>query len=239
MKPRISIFIFFFISNFIASAAADIINLRNGRSIEGLIEKENEEGVVLDVGFGTVKFNNGAIVSIDRSSPEEAALIRQEWKRQRQLEKERWLRREKEMEETRREKELEPQEVGFSKYAEHAVVEALLNKKVKASLLVDTGASVVLLSGRVAKRLGLKNDITIDDMVKLQLADGRRIDARYITLDSVSIEGIEAKDVGAVILEDDSEADIYDGLLGMSFLSNFNFKIDTVNHKLILERRKD
>ncbi|MFC1623950.1 TIGR02281 family clan AA aspartic protease [Candidatus Omnitrophota bacterium] len=237
MKIKVLIFILFFLASFIKEAASDTIHLVNGRSIEGLIEKENEESVELDVGFGTVKFRMEEIESIERSRPDEAPLMRQKWQREKKLDEERRVAREKELEAARREKEFEPKEVGFSQEAGHIVVDTLLNKKTKASLLLDTGASSILLSNRIAKRLKIKDQE--EEIIKVKMADGREVDARFIILDTVSVEGVKAKDVEAVVLLDDTQMGDRDGLLGMSFLNKFNFQIDTVNKKLILKKRRD
>lgn len=238
MIRRILILIFFFLASFVCDIEADTIHLRNGRSIEGLIKKERGESVWLDIGFGTVKFRKEEIERIERSSPDEVSRIRKEWQRQRKLEEERWLKRERELEEARRRKEFEPKEVKFSRDTEQIVVNALLNGKTKASLLLDTGASTILLSSRIAEELGLESQVRRGKMVEMKMADGRMVDARYVVLDSVDVEGAVARDVGAVVLVDSSQMDIHDGLLGMSFLNRFNFQIDTVNKKLILKKRK-
>lgn len=221
-----------------SEARPDTINLKNGRSIEGLIDKEDEENVVLDVGFGTVKFRKEEIKSIDRSADDEAELIRREWQEERHLEEKKRSEREKQSELEKQEKEFKPKEVGFSHDNRgYITVSALLNKKVDASLLLDTGASTVLLSNRIAKKLG-KKIMDKGEPVRVQVADGRQVEAKYIVLDSLSVQGVEAKDVGAVVLAEDSDMDLEDGLLGMSFLSRFNFQIDTVNKKLILRRER-
>ncbi len=216
----------------------DTIYLRNGRNIEGLIKKEDGKSVLLDVGFGTVKFRREEIKDISRSSREEAFNIRKRWGEQRKLEEERMSRRKKELEETRQKKEFEPKEARFIQDKNKIVVEALLNKKVKASLLLDTGATVVLLSSGIAKRLRIRKNATKKDMVKVQMADGRKVNAQLIVLNTVSVEGAKARDVEAVVLSDYEGMGGCDGLLGMSFLSRFNFQIDTVNKKLILKRRR-
>ena len=220
-----------------SEARADTINLKNGRSIEGLIRKEDEDNVVLDVGFGTVKFRKEEIRSINRSADDETELIRREWQEAKNLEEKKRLEREQKSELIRQEKEFEPKEVSFSPDNGHIAVGALLNKEINASLVLDTGASVVLLSQRIAERLGRKI-LNKGQAVKVQMADGRQVEAKYIILDSVSVEGLEAKDVGAVVLADNSNMDIQDGLLGMSFLNRFNFQIDTLNKKLILKKQK-
>lgn len=228
------LFIFGFL---VVTVEADVIHLKNGRSIEGLIEKEKDDNVVLDIGFGTVKFHKDAIEKIERSSPEETRLLRKDWQTQRKLEEKRWKEIEKEKVEAGKRKEFEPKKVPFSQDLGHIIVETLLNKKVKASLLLDTGASTILLSNEIAKRLKIKTDKTGGNGVMVQLANGEKVKAQYVVLDSVKIEDVEAKSVGAVVLSETIEMQAHDGLLGMSFLNNFNFEIDTENKKLILQKK--
>ena len=116
------------------------------------------------------------------------------------------------------------------------MVNALLNKKVEAKLLLDTGASTVLLTKRLAEKLGIKTNGENKNKGKVRLADGREVDGMYMRLDSVNVQGVEAKDVGTVVLLEHTKTNSHDGLLGMSFLSKFNFQIDTVNKKIILEK---
>ena len=229
----------FFLSNvFILEAKADILYLKNGRNITGLIEKEDEEKVVLDIGFGTVTFRVREIKDIYRSSPDEVKVMYREWQRNKKSEEGKWVEVKKAREEARRKKEFEPKEVEFSRDAGQILVNALVNKKIKAKFLLDTGASIVLLSNRIAEQLGI--DIYGDekDSIEVQMADGSKVAARYIVLDSISVEGVEAKNVEAVVLEEDTEIDVRDGLLGMSFLNKFNFQIDSVKQKLILKKLK-
>lgn len=90
----IAIFIFCLYSTiFILEAKADIVYLKNGRSVKGLIKKETEESLELDVGIGTVKFRREEIESIHRSNSNESAFTRQGWQRQEELEKEKRLKR--------------------------------------------------------------------------------------------------------------------------------------------------
>ena len=236
MINKIFIAALFFLSSFIAGAGADTIYLKNGRSIEGLIEKENDESVELNVGPGTVKFKRDAIENIYRSTIDEEACIRQEWQRQKKSEEKRRAMKKQKLEDEARQKELEPKEAKFSKAGDRIIVNALLNKKISASFLLDTGASAILLSGRIAKRLGIKPTDPKAETVQVQMADGSKTGGIYVVLDSVSVEGAEARDVGAVVLSDYSETAIQDGVLGMSFLNRFNCRIDTVNKKLILEK---
>jgi clan AA aspartic protease (TIGR02281 family) len=236
MNVRIILLILFFLVGFIPESAADTVYLKNGRSIEGLIAKETEEKVELDVGFGTVTFRMGEIEKIDRSDSSEAKKLLKKWDRERKIEKVRQKKVKEEKAAAREKKRLLPKKVPFTQEGDSIMVEALLNKKLKVNLVLDTGASTVLLSNKITKKLRIKSNQ--GSSVQVQMADGRKVDAKYIVLDSVSVKGVEAEDVGAVVFSDDVKMESYDGLLGMSFLNKFNFQIDTENNKLILERRK-
>ena len=191
MKQKLFLFTLVFLIFMAREAYSDIVYLKNGRHIEGLIEKEDNDSVVLNVGFGTVKFRRIEIEKLYRSDTREVEEIQRDWAAQKKLEEKLWAEREKRLVKERRRKEFEPKEARFLSVKEHVVVDALLNKKVKASFLLDTGATVVLLSDRIAKRLKINSRRSDKDRVKVQMADGRMIDARFIILDSVSVEGAE------------------------------------------------
>ncbi|TAM41337.1 TIGR02281 family clan AA aspartic protease, partial [bacterium] len=170
------------------------------------------------------------IQRIERSSPQGVKLIRQKWEEKRVAD-------EASVRDMAEKNEYEPKQAGMDKQGGHVMVETLLNKKVKASLILDTGASFILLSGNIAKNLGIDADPRGGDTVEVMLADGSKVKAKRIILESVSVQGSEVKRVEAAILpQNESGAAIGDGLLGMSFLNKFNFKIDQKNNKLILEK---
>jgi len=111
-----------------------------------------------------------------------------------------------------------------------------LNNKVDTTMVLDTGASLILLTRDVAEKLGYNLDRLRPNM-KVQVADGRTVDAARIILDSVKVENSEAERVEAsVLMEEKGNFGFEDGLLGMSFLKRFNFKIDLKEKKLILEK---
>ncbi|MDD5565374.1 MAG: retropepsin-like aspartic protease [Candidatus Omnitrophica bacterium] len=213
---------------FAGSLYADTVYLKNGRSLEGFIKSEDEEGLLLDVGFGTVGLRKDQVERIYRSSEEESFLLRKKWLQQKAA-------KPPEPKQQGNAKDApRTQQVALSQEAGHVFVDALLNKKVKARLLLDTGASVIVLSAAIGKQLGvnMKKDKNI---VTLQMADGRKTEAKFVSLGSVSIEGAEAKGVSAAVMLDSGDASYKDGLLGMSFLKQFNFTVDQKNRKLILD----
>jgi len=230
-----------FFSLFILEANADIIYLKNGRSIEGIIKSEDESSIKLDIGIGTVGFKKNEIERITRSSEDESGQLRQKWEQKRleteeRMQKER-IEREERLQEEAEMRERQPKRIEVAEEKGRIFVNAILNKTVNVRLLMDTGASVIVLTNNIGKQLGISFANRHKDIIKLQLADGRKIDAQYISLKSVSVQGVEATGVdAAVFLEDTDDLAFNDGVLGMSFLNRFNFKVDQGNKQLILEK---
>lgn len=208
---------------------ADTIYLKNGRSIEGFIVEEKPESIQVYVGFGQVGLKRSEIESISPSSEAEAKRLLDKWVRQKQESQER--RKEEDIKES-----LAPKSVNIVDEQGHIIVDALLNKKIHAALILDTGAGLVVLKESVARKLGIDPDSLKAD-IKLRLADGKESLAKHTVLDSLSVQGVEATNVDVAILPADvQEPLIKDGLLGMTYLKNFSFKIDQKNKKLTLER---
>lgn len=226
-----SMIVFIFVSIFFSHAelSADILYLKNGRSLEGLVKKEEEDFIELEVFGGTVKLNRREIERIERSMPEEVTQILREWEKKR-------IETQKIILERELEEEKKPKGIDFFQKQQHISLGATLNKKVNTSLLLDTGASLIVLNRNIGKKLGLDLD-RVEPDVKLILPDGRQLEAKHIILESVKVENVEAKNVeAAVMLKEAGKLDFGDGLLGMSFLKNFNFRVDQKAKKLILEK---
>ncbi|MFH0913624.1 MAG: retropepsin-like aspartic protease [Candidatus Omnitrophota bacterium] len=207
---------------------ADTIYLKNGRRMEGVIERESNEYVELSVGYGAVKFYREQIARVERSSKKEKQAIEQSWDKER-LKKEAELKKRKEKDRT------SPGEVETGREGSHLFVNVLLNGRVSSRLLVDTGASLIVLSPKVAKELNI--DIKgIEPDIKLILGDGRQASAKLIRLDNIDIGEVNAKDVDAAVIYKDDAFSGFDGMLGMSFLKLFKFEIDWKQNKLVLQR---
>jgi aspartyl protease family protein len=117
--------------------------------------------------------------------------------------------------------------------AEHACAKSLVNGRETLNLIVDTGATFIALNETAARRLGLNPPD--EPILELTQADGTKIRARPVVLDSVEVDGARIEYVPAVVLPSDI-ADGYDGLLGMSFLREFAVNLDTAHRKVVLER---
>jgi clan AA aspartic protease (TIGR02281 family) len=218
---------------------ADTVYFKNGQSIEGIVKSEDDEVVDLEICLGgTVEFYKKEIERIEKSAPEQSAGLRQKWEAQDRENREKLLQRQlaQEQELKKEVSENKDKQAEFAEDTQNIIVYATLNEKVSAKLILDTGASMVVLKKKIAEKLGIKlQEVKLD--ARLILADGRKVGAKYLVLDKVKAEGQEAEHIeAAVMLEDTGNAPAGDGLLGMSFLKRFNFKVDHKNKKLILEK---
>jgi len=229
MKIPIKIFIFlFFWLNAISEVSADIVYLKNGSQMEGIIKRETPEYVELEISLGTVKFYQEQIERVQHSSPEENRMIGQYWNKER-------LRKEAELKKRQREKETALKEIEAGRQGDHLFVNALLNGKVNAKLLIDTGASFVVLSPTITQGLNVSVEGAKSD-VKMTLGDGSEVSGKLFKLESISIGEIKANDVQAVVISQKNAFEGFDGVLGMSFLKLFKFEINLEKSKLVLQK---
>ena len=222
------IFLLFFL-NFATTLNADTLYLKNGRHMEGIVKSEDNVMVELEVSGGTVKFKKSEIENIEKTNEEETILMRQKWDKDK-------ISLQNKIEKQRIEEEKQPKKVSFSKDSKGIMVVAKLNNKVDATLMLDTGATLIFLRKDIARQLGINMDNVTPDS-SITVGDGRKVDAKYVTLDSVKVENVEAFKVGAAImLNEAGDPGFRDGLLGMSFLKNFSFEVNQKENKLILKR---
>ena len=100
---------------------------------------------------------------------------------------------------------------------------------VNVKFLVDTGATLVALNKRDARRIGLDID-NLHRNVDVRTAAGR-VKAASAVIDTMDIDGVEVEDVSAVVMEDGLEY----SLLGMSFLNRLDSWVVTPNAIIIHE----
>lgn len=114
------------------------------------------------------------------------------------------------------------------------LVDARLNNTRDAVLLLDTGASLSIISTELLAALGIPNRPT-DRMAWFSTAGGG-IKAPIIQLDSLVLDGVAVENIEVgVIGEFDNNR--FDGLLGMNFLRHFEFFIDQNANTLQLNPR--
>ncbi len=118
----------------------------------------------------------------------------------------------------------------------HFFVDVVLNNNVHASLIVDTGAPVVLLSSRFIRLLDL--DAATAKKGYVSVLNGK-YKAAEILLNSLQLGDAQGTDItAAVLLEDNKEIEsaFKDGLLGLSFLNKYHFTLDQEGQRLILRK---
>lgn len=114
------------------------------------------------------------------------------------------------------------------------LVDTVLNRRLKTKLILDTGCTDTQISEEVAKRLGISAGQ--GRIVSCQLADGRNVSGREVNIKEVRLGRAKVSNVRAIVL-DCKDGSCNNGLLGMSFLNNFIFKVDSEKEELILQKR--
>lgn len=104
-----------------------------------------------------------------------------------------------------------------------------LNGKEPIELVVDSGASLVTIPAKLAAELNIKIGPDAPRLV-MTIADGSKIPARLVILESVRLGKFTATNVECAVLG--REAVNAPNLLGMSFLGNFKFELDASRGEL-------
>ena len=64
---------------FVSVARGDVVYLKNGRSMEGVVKSDTGDSVALDIGIGTVTFTKDEVARIEKSSAASEDALRQKW----------------------------------------------------------------------------------------------------------------------------------------------------------------
>lgn len=107
-------------------------------------------------------------------------------------------------------------------------LQANVNGKTPARLLVDTGASNTMLSGEIARRLGLA--VRTDPPVIVQTANGK-ITTGWARVEELEVGGRRVGPLRVIVHDAVPGAD---GLLGMDFLGQFRVEIQSEVPALLL-----
>ena len=120
----------------------------------------------------------------------------------------------------------------FGSGARRVTSKVTLNGATPADLIVDTGASTVVLGAQLATRLGLRYDQW--PARRATTAGGLR-DVRIGYLDEVTVQGVSARHVECAVITDMVGVE---GLLGLSFLARFEMHTDPSKGVLTLVDRR-
>ncbi|MDH3852395.1 MAG: aspartyl protease family protein, partial [Deltaproteobacteria bacterium] len=125
--------------------------------------------------------------------------------------------------------------VRFSTSNGHMVVPVLLNESRTSSLLFDTGASITVLSTKLAQSLGLVAAVGKTIRLKTVAAD---VKAKVATLDSITVGGLSRSDFPVAVVDLNlGSSGRFEGILGMDFLGNYTIRIDNQANRIFLSPR--
>jgi len=114
----------------------------------------------------------------------------------------------------------------------HIVVPVVLNGFLEASVLVDTGAGITVLSKELARKIQLEGEPGDSIRLKTMAMD---IQAQLATLDSIQVGDLIQNNLPVAIIELPlGEKRKFDGILGMDFMNNYKIHIDNENNRILL-----
>ena len=106
-----------------------------------------------------------------------------------------------------------------------------LDGRLEENFIIDTGASYTAISESLAKKLGYSYER--GERVIVTTANGR-MQVRRIRLGSVSLQGYAVHNLPVIVLPDIRGKSI--NLLGLNFLNNFRYSVDSNKGEFRLER---
>jgi clan AA aspartic protease (TIGR02281 family) len=116
------------------------------------------------------------------------------------------------------------------------LVHVVLNHERSAQLIVDTGASMTVLSTQVAIDLGILGT-TDNELLTVNTAGGSvQVNMNYLS--SIRIGTAQATNVAVALHDLPDIPDHIEGLLGMSFLKHFIVTLDAEQARLILRPKQ-
>ena len=122
--------------------------------------------------------------------------------------------------------------VKLTQQGQHFIVEAILNNQHTSHLMIDTGASLTVVSTAFYQQLLSTDNIKTKRKLNINTAGGNQT-AFSIIINEFWLAGRVVYDFEVVVMDLDS-LDKADGLLGMNFLQHFKFEIDQKNALLFL-----
>ncbi len=122
--------------------------------------------------------------------------------------------------------------IPLKQYGDHYVVQASLSNN-SVELLIDTGASITAISRAYFASLSNRYKINYLGRFNMSTAGGD-VMARMYQFAELNVQGVKVENLPVVILPL-TGLEHADGLLGMNFLREFDFKIDQNQPSLLLQ----
>ena len=125
--------------------------------------------------------------------------------------------------------------VPVRRYGGSLIVPVKVNNQKSVQLILDTGATMTVLSTDVAIELGLTSDS--ESQVATVNTAGGPVQVNLTRVKTMGVNGAKATDVMVAIHDLPDVQPGIDGLLGMSFLNNFLVTLDSNQGQLHLSHR--
>lgn len=114
------------------------------------------------------------------------------------------------------------------------LIRAILDSEQTLTLLIDTGASITVISPAILKRVGYRFD---RGTARFSTANGV-VEAPLVLINTLSLGDVVLEDLMVGALPVDASGNAIDGLLGMNFLREFEFSLDQDSAVLRLQSRR-
>lgn len=103
-------------------------------------------------------------------------------------------------------------------------------KTLKTWFLLDTGASVTIISATLAEKLGIQTADTTPGVTRV--ADGRSIQSLRTNLNFLSVDPKTVNNIDVGILQVSGPPLPFEGWLGMNFLAEFRHQLDVTSQTI-------
>ena len=124
--------------------------------------------------------------------------------------------------------------IPFEPIGQAMLVNVMINGYIPAKMLVDTGASAIKINVRLLKQLN--QDIPEDRRRGYVSTAAGMTNAEEVFIDKIDVGGAVKENVRAFFMHESYDDASFDGLLGMSFLSDFQMTVDYKNNQIHLKR---
>lgn len=124
--------------------------------------------------------------------------------------------------------------IPFEQIGQGMLVHVMINDYIPAKMLVDTGATAIKINVKLLNQLN--QDIPEDRRRGyVSTAGGMKV-AEEVFIDKIDVGGAVKENVRAFFMHESYDDIHFDGLLGMSFLADFQMTVDYKNNQIHLKR---